>query len=109
MDIAWQSRSVSATQKALLRRKMVPISSLWYFESVAWGAWLLLCFLLVGETIRISAVVALGWYLETAMRDQGLAVLSVIMTVFVLLGLVFISCSLLPFVVLSKPAITKVS
>lgn len=34
MDTAWQTRSVSGTQKAPVRRKMVPISFFWYFESL---------------------------------------------------------------------------
>ena len=98
---AWQTRSVSGTQKALVRRKMVPISSLWYSESVAWETRLFLCFLLVGETIQISAVAALGWYLETTMRDRpGLScVRCYYKRVFVIWGVVFASCSLLLFAI----------
>lgn len=66
---AWQTRSVLDAQKALVRRKMVQISFLWYSEPVPLWTWLFLYFLLVCETNWISAVAALGWYLETTFRS----------------------------------------
>lgn len=69
VDMAWQTRSVLDAQKALVRRKMVQISFLWYSEPVPLWTWLFLYFLLVGETDWISAVAALGWYLETTFRS----------------------------------------
>lgn len=82
MDKAWQTRSVLGAQKALVRRKMVQISFLWYYESAPLWTWLFLHFLLVGETNWISAAAALGWYLETTFRSWSLAVLGVIITEF---------------------------
>lgn len=78
VDMAWQTRSVFGAQKALDRRKMVQISSLWYSESAPLWMWCFLHFVLVGERNWISAVAALGWYLETTFRSQSLAVLGVI-------------------------------